>query len=168
MKLPSPADRLIKLFASLGLFGLSLTLLVGARLGLDPWDVLHQSFHIALGTIVILVSCVALLLWIPLRQRPGFGTFAYTVVVGIVVDLTLPSMARFAGSPAQVGCLCAPIELNALATALHLRAALGPGQRDGLMTALVSRCCEALGGTRSSATRRLPSAARPRQFAAPL
>jgi uncharacterized membrane protein YczE len=143
MRISVLVHRLSRLFAGLILFGVSLTLLVGARLGLDPWDVLHQGLsrrlHIALGSVVVLVSCVVLLLWIPLRQRPGFGTFANAVVVGSVVDLTLPVMPRLDGWQAQTGCLLAGVLLSAVATGLYLGADLGPGPRDGLMTSLASR-----------------------------
>ena len=85
--------RLAQLFVGLGLYGVSLALVLRAGLGLAPWDVLHQGLArmtgATVGQLVIAVSFVVLLAWIPLRQRPGFGTIANAVLVGIFVDLTM-------------------------------------------------------------------------------
>ena len=85
--------RLAQLFAGLALFGISISLLVRARLGLDPWDVLHQGLArrtgLQIGWIVDIVGAIVLLAWIPLRQQPGFGTVANVIVVGIVTNAVL-------------------------------------------------------------------------------
>ena len=77
--------RLTQLFVGLALYGVSLAFVLRAGLGLAPWDVLHQGLaeHLdaTVGQMVIAVSFVVLLLWIPLRERPGFGTFANAVLV---------------------------------------------------------------------------------------
>ena len=135
--------RLVQLFAGLLLYGVSLAFVLRAGLGLAPWDVMHQGLAqitgTSVGVMVIAVSFVVLLLWIPLRQPPGFGTFANAILVGISVDLTMLVLDDVAGWPARIGLLVAGVLLNALATALYIGALLGPGPRDGLMTGLVRR-----------------------------
>src|SRR6516162_2315015 len=85
--------RLIQLFAGLVLYGVSDAMLLLAGLGVDPWDVLHQGLArrtgVPTGTWAIIVGAVVLLLWIPLRQRPGLGTLCNVLVVGAVIDLVL-------------------------------------------------------------------------------
>lgn len=134
--------RLTQLFAGLLLYGISLALVLRAGLGLAPWDVLHQGLAeltgASIGTMVIAVSFVVLVLWVPLRQAPGFGTIANAILVGVSVDLTLTVLADVSGWPLRVLLLLAGVLLNALATALYIGALLGPGPRDGLMTGLVA------------------------------
>ncbi len=135
--------RLIYLYAGLLLFGVSIAFLVVARLGLDPWDVLHQglarSTGLRFGWVVVAVSVVVLLLWIPLRQRPGIGTVSNAVCVGLVADAAIAVLPHPSGVVLRATFLAAGILLNAAATALYLSAGLGPGARDGLMTGLARR-----------------------------
>jgi len=140
----SPSTRrLTQLFVGLALYGVSLAFVLRAGLGLAPWDVLHQGLaeHLdaTVGQMVIAVSFVVLLLWIPLRERPGFGTFANAVLVGVFVDLTLLVLDPAQAWPARVLLLLGGVLLNGLATALYIGASLGPGPRDGLMTGVVRR-----------------------------
>jgi uncharacterized membrane protein YczE len=88
---------------------------------------------------VIAVSFVVLLAWIPLRQRPGFGTLANALLVGVFVDLTLGVLDDVHGLGRRIAVLVLGVLLNGLATALYIGASLGPGSRDGLMTGLVRR-----------------------------
>jgi uncharacterized membrane protein YczE len=135
--------RLVQLFAGLILYGISLALLIRAGLGLAPWDVLHQGLARITGTsvgqMVIAVSFVVLLAWIPLRQRPGFGTIANALLVGVAVDLTMLVIDDVKALPWRLLLLIAGVALNGLATALYIGASLGPGPRDGLMTGVVAR-----------------------------
>jgi uncharacterized membrane protein YczE len=135
--------RLIQLFVGLFLYGVSLAFVLRAGLGLAPWDVLHQGLGgltgATVGTMVVAVSFAVLLLWVPLGQTPGFGTFANSVLVGISVDLTLTVLGGVTAWPVRVCLLVAGVLLNALATALYIGAMLGPGPRDGLMTGLARR-----------------------------
>jgi uncharacterized membrane protein YczE len=135
--------RLTQLFAGLGLYGLSMALMVRSGLGLTPWDVLHQGLSrttgVSLGVVVILVGVPVLLLWIPLRQRPGFGTLANLVVIGVAVDGALGVLPTAGTLPARVGMMVAGILLNGLATGLYIGSRLGPGPRDGLMTGITGR-----------------------------
>lgn len=135
--------RLTQLLVGLALYGVSLALVLRAGLGLAPWDVLHQGLAEHLGTtigqMVVAVSFVVLLAWLPLRERPGFGTFANAVLVGVFVDLTLLVLDPVQSLAVRVLLLLGGVLLNGLATALYIGASLGPGPRDGLMTGLVRR-----------------------------
>lgn len=138
-----PARRLPQLLFGLLLYGASDGMLVRGNLGLDPWDVLHQGIatHIPLsfGTTVIGVSVLVLLLWIPLRQRPGVGTVCNVVLVGLAVDATLALIPVQSGLPVRIALLVGGVLLNGFATACYIGARLGPGARDGLMTGLATR-----------------------------
>jgi uncharacterized membrane protein YczE len=135
--------RLVQLFAGLLLYGVSLALVLRAGLGLAPWDVLHQGLAkrtgVSIGVVLIVISFVVLLAWIPLRQRPGFGTLANAVLVGVFVDLTLHVLGDAHGWALRIVLLVSGVLLNGLATALYIGASLGAGPRDGLMTGLVRR-----------------------------
>ena len=135
--------RLTQLLVGLALYGVSLALVLRAGLGLAPWDVLHQGLAEHLGTtigqMVVGVSFVVLLAWLPLRERHGFGTFANAVLVGVFVDLTLLVLDPVQAWPVRLLLLLGGVLLNGLATALYIGASLGPGPRDGLMTGLVRR-----------------------------
>lgn len=135
--------RLAQLLVGLTLYGVSMACLVVGGLGMLPWDVLHYgiSLHVPMsfGVVVIAVSLVTLLLWIPLRQPPGLGTIVNAVWIGPVLDVTLPLLPEPSGLPARVAYLVVGLLANALATALYIGAQLGPGPRDGLMTGLSAR-----------------------------
>ncbi|MEU1122302.1 hypothetical protein ABZ371_01630 [Streptomyces sp. NPDC005899] len=132
--------RLSCLYAGLALYGASSALLVRAGLGLEPWGVLHQGLSertgISIGVVSIGVGAVVLLLWIPIRQRPGLGTVSNVFAVGIAMDGTLAVVPDVHGLPAQVPLMAAGIVLNGVATGLYISARFGPGPRDGLMTGL--------------------------------
>lgn len=144
--------RLGQLFAGLVLYGLSVALMVEAGLGLNPWDVLHQGLSerldISIGVVSIGVSIAVLVLWIPIRQRPGFGTLCNVIVVGVSTDIFLALLAEPTTAPMRALWLAGGVTLNAIATVAYIGANLGPGPRDGLMTGLVSRMHWPLGPTR--------------------
>ncbi len=135
--------RLLHLHVGLVLFGASVALMVRADLGLASWDVLHQGLAgrlgLPIGWIVNIVGAVVLLLWLPLRQRPGYGTLANVVVVGSVADAVLALLPQPEHLAVRSALLVAGIALNGVATALYVGAGLGPGPRDGLMTGLAAR-----------------------------
>ncbi|MEU9173595.1 hypothetical protein AB0D34_38500 [Streptomyces sp. NPDC048420] len=135
--------RLIQLYVGLALYGASSALLVEAGLGLEPWGVLHQGLAeltgLSIGVVSIVVGAAVLLLWIPLRQRPGLGTVSNVFVVGIAMDATLAAVPTVHGLAAQIPLLLAGIVLNGVATGLYIAADFGPGPRDGLMTGLHRR-----------------------------
>ncbi|MGC3859563.1 YczE/YyaS/YitT family protein [Micromonospora chersina] len=135
--------RLVRLLTGLALFGASVALMVRADLGLSSWDVLHQGLAartgLPLGWIVNGVALLVLLLWFPLRQRPGVGTVANVALVGLALDAVLAVLPPPTALPTRVGLLLLGILLNGVATGLYLGARLGPGPRDGLMTGLAAR-----------------------------
>ncbi|MDX2622739.1 MULTISPECIES: membrane protein YczE [Streptomyces] len=132
--------RLTHLYVGLALYGTSSALLVRAGLGLEPWGVLHQGLSertgISIGVVSIIVGAVVLLLWIPIRQRPGLGTVSNVFAVGIAMDGTLALVPDVHGLGAQIPLTAAGIVLNGVATGLYISARFGPGPRDGLMTGL--------------------------------
>ena len=142
--LPRPrAQRLVRLYGGLVLFGVSIALLLRARLGLDPWDVFHQGLArrtgLPIGLLVNATAVAVLLAWIPIRQRPGLGTVSNAILVGLVLDAALPLLPQPRALLVRAVLLAAGIAANAVATALYIGAGLGPGPRDGLMTGLAAR-----------------------------
>lgn len=135
--------RVPQLLAGLLLYGVSLAFMVRSALGLAPWDVLHSGLirhlPITLGQAVVLMSFVVLLAWLPLRERPGVGTIANAVVVGMAADATLWLLDRPDHLALRVALLVGGVVLNGLATAMYIGAQLGRGPRDGLMTGLARR-----------------------------
>ncbi|PSL02411.1 putative membrane protein YczE [Haloactinopolyspora alba] len=135
--------RVLRLLGGLLLFGVGLAFMLRARLGLGPWDVLHEGLAertgLTIGAVVVIVSVLVLVAWIPLRQRPGVGTVANAVLVGVAVDLSLAVLPAPDALPARVSFLALGIVLVAFATGLYIGAGLGPGPRDGLMTGLAER-----------------------------
>jgi uncharacterized membrane protein YczE len=135
--------RLVQLYAGLSLYGISAGMLLLAGLGVDPWDVLHQGLSrelgLGVGTWVIIVGAGVLLLWIPLRQRPGFGTVSNVIVVGVVIDVVLATVPPVHGLAARLAVMLSGVVLNGIATGAYIGAALGPGPRDGLMIGLAAR-----------------------------
>jgi uncharacterized membrane protein YczE len=142
-----PADelrrRVPRLLGGLVLFGLGIALMVRADLGLGPWDVLHQGVAertgLAIGTVTILTGVVVLLLWIPIRERPGLGTVLNVLVIGLVVDATLAVVDAPTALWQRVAFLVLGIFAFGPGSGLYIGAGLGPGPRDGLMTGLARR-----------------------------
>ncbi|MFF2228854.1 hypothetical protein ACFVV7_36675 [Streptomyces globisporus] len=132
--------RLVQLYVGLALYGASSALLVRAGLGLEPWGVLHQGLAeltgISIGVVSIIVGAVVLLLWIPLRQRPGLGTVSNVFVVGLAMDGTLAVVGDLDALGVRIPVMVLGIVLNGVATGLYIAARFGPGPRDGLMTGL--------------------------------
>jgi uncharacterized membrane protein YczE len=146
--LPTPSAnelrrRLPRLLGGLVLFGVGIALMVRADLGLAPWDVLHQGVAertgIPIGQVTILTGAVVLLLWIPLRERPGIGTIANVLVIGLVADATLAVIDPPSAMAARIALLVLGIFLFGPGSGLYIGAGLGPGPRDGLMTGIAKR-----------------------------
>jgi uncharacterized membrane protein YczE len=118
-------------------------MLLLAGLGVDPWDVLHQGLSrrlgLGVGTWAVIIGVVVLALWIPLRQRPGFGTLSNVLVVGAVIDLVLAAVPPVHGVVLRAIVMLSAVVLNGIATGAYIGAGLGPGPRDGLMTGLAAR-----------------------------
>ena len=130
--------RFVQLQLGLLLYGASLALMVRADLGLNPWSVFHQGLSeltgISLGLIVNLVGALVLLIWIPLRQKPGIGTICNVFVIGTAADAALSVLPPITGLPLRIAFLVGAILLNGAATGAYIGAGLGPGPRDGLTT----------------------------------
>jgi uncharacterized membrane protein YczE len=135
--------RVIQLYLGLIAYGVSMALMIRSRLGNMPWDVLHQGIAqrlgVSIGWVAIAVGAVALLAWIPLRQRPGLGTVSNVVVIGLVMDRALAVLPAPSPLPVRAALLVGGIVLNGVATGAYIGAGLGPGPRDGLMTGLARR-----------------------------
>ncbi len=146
--------RLIQLYIGLALYGASSALLVRAGLGLEPWNVLHQGLSeltgLTIGMVSIVVGAVVLLLWLPLRQRPGLGTVSNVFVVGLALDGSLALLPDVHTLAVRVPLLLAGIVLNGVATGLYIAARFGPGPRDGLMTGLHQRTGRSIRLTRTA------------------
>src|SRR3546814_16695075 len=123
-----------------------MVMMLQSDLGLMPWDVLHQGLSLQggwpMGRVTIAVSFAVLLMWIPIRQKPGFGTLCNAIVIGLVFDLVNGWIGdRLLDAPfsLRMALLVGGIVLNGAATAAYLGAHFGPGPRDGLITGLVRR-----------------------------
>jgi uncharacterized membrane protein YczE len=135
--------RITQLLAGLVLFGVGIALMLQSGLGLPPWDVLHQGlttqFGLTVGIWSIIVSFVVLVGWLPLRERYGVGTVLNAVVIGVVIDIGV----LFIPEPGTVWLdslmLVVGILAIGLASGMYIGANLGPGPRDGLMTAVARR-----------------------------
>ena len=136
-------SQVARLLAGLALFGASIGLLIQADLGTGPWDVFHQGIarrtELPLGWVVVLMSAVVLLLWVPLRQRPGLGTVANVLLVGVALDLSLLVLPAPDALAWRGVFLAAGVLLHGVGIGLYIGAGLGAGPRDGLMTGLAAR-----------------------------
>jgi uncharacterized membrane protein YczE len=139
---PEARRRLPQLVLGLATMGTGIALMVLADLGLGPWDVLHQGLSertgIPIGTMNIVVGLPVLLLWIPVRQRPGLGTVLNVLEIGLVVDLVLAIAPDTDNVPARVVLMLAGVVGMGLGSGLYIGAGLGPGPRDGLMTGMAA------------------------------
>ena len=135
--------RILQLLIGLPLYGAGAALTVDAGLGVDPWTVLAEGLSlrtgIGVGWMTNILGLLILLVWIPLRQRPGIGTVANILIVGTAMQLALWVLPPISGFLAQFAMLVGGILLVAIASGLYIGARFGPGPRDGLMTGLRSR-----------------------------
>jgi uncharacterized membrane protein YczE len=135
--------RLPPLVLGLFVLGSAISVSVRARLGVAPWDVLHQGIAhvtgVSFGLVVVLVGLVVLLTWIPLRQRLGFGTVLNTLSVGLIANLGLFLIPEQHALVVRIAMLLASIVMFGIAGGLYIGSGLGPGPRDGLMTAIAAR-----------------------------
>ena len=137
------AEKLARCITGLAFFGFGIALFLRANLGLAPWDIFHKGLSkkldISIGLVIVGVGLLLLLLWIPLRQRPGVGTFLNAIEIGLVVNLTKPLI----GEPDQLFIralmVIAGVLVIGLGSALYIGAGLGSGPRDGLMLGLSKR-----------------------------
>lgn len=137
------ARRVSQLLVGLFLYGIAIALMVRAGIGVSPWDVLTQGLAkqtgLPFGLLTNLIGVVVLLLWIPIRQRPGVGTVLNVLLIGPSAQLGLWLIPQQTVPWVQALVFAGGLALLAIATGLYIGARLGPGPRDGLMTGLHRR-----------------------------
>jgi uncharacterized membrane protein YczE len=140
---PSIARRFLQLLLGLFLYGMGISLMVRASVGIAPWDVLTQGAAqqsgLSFGLLTNLLGLAVLLLWIPIRQKPGLGTILNVVLIGPSAQLGLWMFPDFEGLWQRIPAFIAGLSVLALATGMYIGANFGPGPRDGLMTGLHRR-----------------------------
>tara|TARA_B100000575_G_scaffold133670_1_gene106494 strand:+ start:1714 stop:2379 length:666 start_codon:yes stop_codon:yes gene_type:complete len=131
---------LFYLIIGLILFGIGETLILTANIGVSPWFVLHQGLSFvtgfSIGITTFIVSVLVLLLWIPIKQKPGIGTLSNAIIISIVVDLSLPFLPYPDDFILKLLQVVIAMILIGVGSGFYLTANLGPGPRDGLMTGL--------------------------------
>lgn len=135
--------RILRLVIGLAICGSAIALMIRAGLGASPWDVFAQGVALmtgwSFGISSVVISVLVLLLWIPLRQRPGLGTIVNAATVGLMADVVLGVLPAPPTLWVSAGYLGGGILLLAVGTTLYIGAGMGPGPRDGLMTGLLTR-----------------------------
>jgi uncharacterized membrane protein YczE len=135
---------LFVLLVGLALFGLGEALLIQSSIGNSPWSVFAQGLSLqtplSIGQSTAVTSVAVLLLWIPLKQKPGFGTLANIAVISIFIQIGVDHIPVVDSNFAmQILYVLFGIGLVGFGSALYITCGLGPGPRDGLMTSLHKR-----------------------------
>ncbi|CAB4618694.1 MAG: hypothetical protein F2600_01895 [Actinobacteria bacterium] len=129
--------RLLILIFGLFVYGLGVAMTVHASLGIAPWDVFAQGISIqtglSFGVSTVVVSALVLLAWIPLKVKPGIGTIANAVLIGLFADFWLLILPDTSIYWQRLLIFLAGVVIVAIATGLYISSALGSGPRDGLM-----------------------------------
>lgn len=140
---PRLGRRFVNLILGLILFGVGIGLMLQSRLGVPPWDVLHQGlvhqFGLTIGIWSIITSIVVLVGWIPLREPYGVGTLLNAVIIGISIDLSALVIPVPEAMAWRIGLMATGILIIGFGSGLYIGAHLGPGPRDGLMTGIAKR-----------------------------
>lgn len=135
--------RLVRCVVGLSLFSVGISMQMNANIGAPPWDVFHQGIAnqtgISIGKIIVLTGFSLLLLWIPLKQKPGLGTILNALEIGLVADIALAIIPEPSNMLIRVPMALLGIVVVAIGSGLYIGSALGPGPRDGLMTGLAKR-----------------------------
>ncbi|MCW4453610.1 hypothetical protein OK348_02215 [Flavobacterium sp. MXW15] len=135
--------RVLQLLAGLFLYGIGAAVMIRAGIGIAPWDVLSQGIAVqtplSFGLATNLVGALVLLLWWPIRQKPGAGTVLNVLLIGPSAQFGLWLLPDAHGLAVQLPMFLLGLVLVAIATGLYIGARLGPGPRDGLMTGLHAR-----------------------------
>ncbi|NBP42559.1 MAG: hypothetical protein EBU65_00160 [Actinobacteria bacterium] len=147
-------SRIAILVFGLFIFGFGDSLIIIAELGNAPWSVLAQGVatrtSISIGSATFLISCLVLLFWIPLREKPGFGTIANIVVIAIGIDVGIAFIETPESFIVKLLFVFTGIGLIGIGSALYITCALGPGPRDGWMTSLHRRSGIPVGRVRTA------------------
>lgn len=153
MPIPFTFVRLAQLLLGLFLFGIASALMIRAGIGIAPWDVLSQGISLRsglpFGLVTNLVGVAVLVMWLPIRQKPGLGTVLNVLLIGPSAQLGLNLLPAANGLLWQLLLFTCGLLLLAIATGLYIGARFGPGPRDGLMTGLHARSGWAIWKVRS-------------------
>lgn len=135
--------RLAVLTFGLWIYGIGVALMVHAKIGVAPWDVLAQGLGLQLGITfgqaTVVVSLIVMLMWIPLRVKPGLGSVMNAVLIGVFADWTLSLLPDLPNYPAQLGAFLLGLVIVSYATGLYISTGMGKGPRDGLMVGLAGK-----------------------------
>lgn len=135
--------RVLILFFGLAIFGLGDSLLIQANIGNAPWTVLAEGVtlktNLSIGWATFFISVFVLLLWIPLRERPGFGTLSNIVLIATFIQAGTMIFPEVNSLPAGIAYDLIGITLVGFGSALYITCGLGPGPRDGAMTGIHQR-----------------------------
>ena len=133
-------SSLFFLILGLILFGLGEGLLIVSNSGASPWSVLAQgislNINLSIGTTTFLVSIFVLILWIPLKQKPGIGTILNAIIISIMIDVCIKFVPTPENYLYQIILAFLAVLTVGLGGGIYLVANLGPGPRDGLMVGL--------------------------------
>lgn len=144
--------RVAILFFGLAIFGLGDSLLIQGGIGNAPWTVLAEGLTlktgISIGTATLLISLSVMLLWIPLRERPGFGTLANILIIAIFIEVGTVIFPKQSSSLSGVIFSLIGIALVGVGSSLYITCGLGPGPRDGAMTGIHYRTGVRIGRVR--------------------
>lgn len=150
---PSIAHRIAQLVLGLFLYGIGISLMVRANIGVAPWDVLTQGFASqsgwSFGALTNVTGVVVLLLWIPIRQVPGLGTVLNVLMIGPSAQFGLWLLPDFDVLWQQIAVFAGGLAMLAIATGMYIGTNFGPGPRDGLMTGLHRRTGWPIGWVRT-------------------
>ncbi len=140
LSIKPPLLSVLFLFVGLSIFGFGHAILLGSNFGVSPWMVLAEGlaiqFGIGIGLSIIVVSFGVLLFWIPLKEKPGIGTFINFFVVAAVIEITLPYIPYQTDISLKLLQVFLGILVIGIGGSIYLIANLGPGPRDGLMTGI--------------------------------
>ncbi len=146
--------RWAKLVTGLAFIGFSIAFMKHANLGLGPWDVLNDSLAgltgIQLGTVSIVVGAIVVLLWIPMRERPGVALIPSIVLIGAFTNIGMALVESASSALLRTAWLITGIFLASFGSALYLGSQLGAGPRDGLMLGLSRKTGWSVGRTRTA------------------
>jgi len=135
--------RIAQLLVGLFLYGFAISMMVGGAIGVPPWDVLTQGLvkqtGLPFGVLTNVIGALVLLLWIPIRQKPGVGTVANVLMIGPAIEVGLLVVPVATNLVGQVLLFAGGLALLAVASGLYIGANFGPGPRDGLMTGVNRR-----------------------------
>jgi uncharacterized membrane protein YczE len=135
--------RWSQLLSGLFLFGFSAAMMLRANIGVDPWTVFAEGFNVrwgfSFGWVIVISGLAVLLIWIPLRQRPGIGTILNALLVGPSMEVGLALVETPETLPQRIVLFASGLLMMGIASGLYIGARFGPGPRDGLMVGFNAR-----------------------------